>query len=275
MKFEIRYDARNKRFYAPKTAITVIAVITLITVVIGTLTAYRLLQDQNQLKTPREENQPLTLGVAPVEPETLPPTKEAASSAVLGELKKQHRNKFNIIFFYDGYQNQKDALLDIEVAKQVLDLVEPFKSLKDSIAFKIFTTEGQICHVQTSAKKILKCDTEMIRSFNRLGIDHFKLVILSPLDFVPAAEIARGKNSAIFLPGKSISRFFIHELGHSLGLRDEYTRDRPEDYLRGAISCFYAGKESIIFPAGFETTHSAKLANCDTFRAEFPNFWEE
>lgn len=367
MKLELRYDPKNKRLYADKPTIMVITFIIIITVILGSFAAYRILQDRSDLQAPSDENQPLTLGVAPVSPETIPPSKEAASDAVIAQIKKAHDNKFNIIFFYDGYDNQKDALLDIKVLEEALDLVEPFASLKEIIAFKIFTTEGQKCHVERGAKKILKCDKELVDSFNRLGIDHFKLVILSPLEFVPAATVVRGKNSAIYLPtfqgaltraelNQFLGRFFVHELGHSLGLRDEYTRDRPqeaivdpeaaaapssnrayqpakpncapdeatarnwwgeylgvvegvdiipgcagrdsyfypqkgtlmsdnpemesfgqvsEDYLRGVLSCFFGNKESFIFPAGLEATYSAKLQNCDTFRAEFPGFWDE
>jgi len=367
MKFEIRYDPKNKRLYAPKTTVLAITFLVILVVTIGGLLAYRISKDKSELKTPGQESQPLTLGESPADPRNLPATKEAAAGTVIDEIKKQYGNKFNIIFFYDGYQDQKDALLYIKVMQEALNIVEPYKSLKDFMAFKIFTTEGQKCKVERTVKKILKCDRELVESFNRLGIERFKLVVLSPLDFVPAAGIARGKNSAIYIPtfqgaltreelNQFIGRFFIHELGHSLGLRDEYSRDRPqeaivdpeaanalssnrayqpakpncapdeatarewwggymgvfeevdifpgcagrntyfypqkgtlmsdlpekeeygkvsEDYLRGAISCFYAGKESIIFPAGFEATHSASLKNCDSFKKDYPNFWNE
>lgn len=367
MKLEFRFDSKNKRLWADKATIIVITFIIIIIVIVGGFAAYRLRQTKGDLRSPVDENQPLTLGIPPVKPETLPADGKTASEAMIADIKKQHGNKFNIIFFYDGYDDQKDALLYIKVMQEALDLVEPFKSLSGHIAFKIFTTEGQKCHVEAGAKKILKCDQEMVESFNRLGIERFKLVVLSPLDFVPNAKVARGKNSAIYMPtfqgaltqqelNRWLGQFFMHELGHSLGLRDEYSRQRPaesiidkesadqlssniayrpakpncapdketaktwwgdyvgvfagvdfysgcagrdtyyfpqentlmsanpttetfgqvsEDYLRGAISCFYSGKESLIWPAGLEATYSAKLKNCDTFRAEYPNFWEE
>lgn len=365
MKLEFRYDPKTRHFYAPKKLIIVTVAIIVATILLGGLTIYRLRQDRNQLKTPFDEYRPLTLGQAPVSPETLPPTKEGAAETVLSELKKQHGNKFNIIFFYDGYQDQKDALLDIEVLKQSLDIVEPFKSLKDHIAFKIFTTEGQKCRIEASPKKYLVCDPKLIESFARLGIDHYKIVLVSPLDFIAASEVAYGKNTWIAIPTfqgnlshedhkRWLGIIFMQELGHSLGLRYEYFKGKPssyvkesstdgstplghqaglpncapdeataknwwdnyisvfenigfykgcagndnyvypeqetlmsdlprkesfgrvsEDYLRGAISCFYAGKESLIWPAGEEATYSAKLKSCDAFRKEYPSFWEE
>lgn len=367
MKFEIRYDPEKRGIYATRATVVLISVVVATILVLGGLTVYRLNQSAQKLQTPEDKNKPLSLGVAPVAPKTLPPNKNAAAGVVISELKKTHGRKFNIIFFYDGYQNQQDALLDIKVMQETLKSVEPFASLQDIITTKTMTSEGQKCQVQSGAKKLLVCDKEFVQSFNRLGIEHFKLVVLSPLDFVPAATIARGKNSAIYIStfkevlthgelNKFIGRFFIHELGHSLGLRDEYSRQRPaasiidkelalalssnkayqpaapncapdeatakswwgeyigvfkgvdiypgcagrdtyfypqkgtlmsdnpqkeefgrvsEDYLRGAISCFFAGKESLIWPAGLEATYSAKLKNCDSFKKDFSGFWNE
>lgn len=345
----------------------VITFIIFIIIILGSLAAFRLSQNKQELQAPEDKNKPLSLGIAPVAPQTLPTNKNAAAEVVISEIKKEHGNKFNIIFFYDSYDNQKDALLDIEVFKQALDLVEPYKSLKDIITFKTLTSEGEKCRVENKGKKILVCDKELVESFNRLGIERFKLVILSPLSFTPAATIARGKNSALYIStfqgaltraelNRFLGQIFIHELGHSLGLRDEYSRERPaesvidkelanalssnkayqpaapncapdettakswwgeyigvfkgvdiypgcagrdtyfypekdtlmsdnpgsesygqvsEDYIRGALSCFFSNKESLIWPAGLEATYSAKLKNCDSFKGEFPNFWNE
>ena len=285
---------------------------------------------------------------------------------IFEESNSEYKNKFTLVFFYDGYDSQEEALRFIAVMKNALELVEPFSSASN-IETKIFTTPGQKCHLKKTVKTLLECDKSLIESFNRLGIERFKLVILSPLNFVPSAKVARGKNSAIYMPTyqgsltreeltRFVRRFFIHELGHSLGLRDEYSRDRPkesiideqaanslssnvayqpakpncapdedtakkwwgeylgvfedvgvfpgcagrttyffpeestimsdnsakegfgkvsEDYLRGALDCFYGNKEEITFPAGQVATYSATLSTCSAFKSEFPNFWNE
>lgn len=362
MKFEIRYDPINKRVFANK--ITLVACTLLILIASALLLIFLSIYKHNKqsyLKTPQSENKPLTLGLPKVQ--TIDPNSQ--TSDAISEIKKAHDNKFNIVFFYDGYKNQEDALLDIEVLKASLDVIEPFKSLKDHIAFKIFTTEGQKCRVENQPKKYLICDPKLIESFAKLGIDHYKIVLVSPLDFTAASEVAYGANTWLAIPTYQgrLSRqdfqrwlgiIFTQELGHSLGLRYEYFKDKPssfvkdtapdgstplghkpgkpncapdeqtakdwwgnyvsvfdnvayfhgcaagdnyiypeqetlmsnlpakesygrvsEDYLRGVISCFYASRQSIVFPAGQEATYSAKLSTCQDFKADFPNFWEE
>lgn len=151
------------------------------------------------------------------------------------KLKEQYRNKFVLIFFYDGYSSQASALAQIQVLKATLNIVEPFKSYSDMVATKVFTTDSQKCRVkETGNVKLLICDKKLIESFKLLGIDHFKLVILSPLEFSSTAITARGSNSWITLSTfnkgmsqESYNRFlglqFAQNLGVSLGLSQEGT----------------------------------------------------
>lgn len=138
--------------------------------------------------------------------------------------------KLTIIFFYDGYEMQKDALLYIEVMKESLDSVEPFKSMKEALSFKVFTTDSKKCRVD---QKNLVCDKSLIDSFRKLGVDHFKVVLMSPEVFNSNAEYARGRNSWISISTNHgtlseadlkrwIGILFTHFLGKSLGLFNEY-----------------------------------------------------
>ncbi len=302
---------------------------------------------------------------------------ESTSSAELGsapqsleelqnKFNKEYQNKFTIVFFYDGYSDQQEALNHIKVMRETLSIVEPFAS-SPHIATKIFTTPEQKCQViDKGAKKFLDCDRKLVESFNALGIEHFKLVVLSPQDFTPLAKPARGKNSALYIPTFQgnmtkqelnvwLGKIFSHELGHSLGLRDEYVRsffkdsipeesdgsgdapkpfqpakpncapdeetakrwwgkyitseatgsgtvgyhqgcsgtnayyypvqgtlmsDNPssenygevsEEYLRASIDCFYANQKQVTYPAG----KLGKINDCNAFRKEYPNFWNE
>lgn len=272
----------------------------------------------------------------------------------------QNGKKLTIIFFYDGYELQKDALLYVEVMKESLDSVEPFKSMKDAIAFKVFTTDDKKCRVEN---RVLVCDPKLIDSFRKLGTDHFKVVLMSPEVFESSAGYAQGKNSWITISTNAgtlnpadekrwLGILFTHFLGKSLGLFNEYDEKSyslipsiseqeiaqkgfitsgfpncapgldtakkwwggyvgafpevgyfqgcggskefyyPEkntlmssdpqkesygrvstDYLRGVLSCFYAGENSITFPAGESATQSAKLSSCSEFKSDYPNFW--
>jgi hypothetical protein len=150
------------------------------------------------------------------------------------KLKENYKNKFVIIFFYDGYDNSNKALNYIAVMKGALDILEPFKSLKDLIVFKTFTTNSQKCNTEGEpGKKLLVCDPKLINSFKNLGIDHFKLVILSPLEFFSAALPAKGSNSWITISTflgtntkeeskRLVGLQFAQSLGRSLGLASEF-----------------------------------------------------
>lgn len=159
-----------------------------------------------------------------------------SNSVKTGELEKvtqEYEDKFVLVFFYDGYSSQKEALAQIDVLKQTLRIIEPFKSASKMTVLKVFTTDSQKCTVKEAAgQRLLVCDKKLIESFRKLGIDHFKLVILSPLDFVSTALPSRGSNSWMSLStnagGLSQGKYnrllalqFAQNLGRGLGLAHE------------------------------------------------------
>lgn len=275
------------------------------------------------------------------------------------EAKKSGKN-LTILFYYDGYDDESKALRHIGLMQGALKNTQPFAS-SDVISTRVITSGSNRCKVERKAQNILVCDKGLIDEINKLNIERFKLVIVSPLEFVPNAEVTRGKNSAIYLPAYKgalteeelnifLTRFFLHELGHAFGLRDEYTFERTagqsvethsdniayqaarpncapdietakewwgsykvsnekvgynpgcagdkdyyfpqtdtlmsanpqdadygivsEDYLRGALDCFYGGKDTISYLSS-GPSYADRLTRCDTFRAQYPNFWTE
>ncbi|MGE5041335.1 MAG: hypothetical protein ACM3IJ_00340 [Candidatus Levyibacteriota bacterium] len=327
-KVKIKFDSEGNRLYVNKPGIFLLASTgILLLLALGIW----ILWQTNTLKVfpPGDENRPL--GVAPA-------ANGSPDQAVFDELKKNYANKFTIIFFYDGFQDQNEALGRIDVLKAALFSVEPFKSMQNSIAFKIFTTQGQACQVEGEK---LVCDQRMLEGLGRLGIEHFKTVVISPLAFHSGSDLARGKNSLITIStdkGKLkdadykrwLGVMFTQELGHSLGLRYEYFQakasqykgvdiagkpncadsentakewwgkngvylkgcagndsylypeantlmsDFPkmesygaisEGYLDGAISCFYAGKDTF--------SSAGEEKSCGEFKKEYSRFWTE
>lgn len=179
-----------------------------------------------------------------------------------------------ILFYYEGFSSTDDALRDIGLLQAALKTTEPYAS-SDVISTRVFTTAGQKCTVVRSAKNLLHCDSSLIPEINKLGIQNFKLVVLSPLNFVPNATVARGKNSALYLPAYQgaltrteldtfLSRFFLHELGHSFGLRDEYARQRPEEAIIDANSA--AAPSSNV-------AYQAAQPNCAIDKATAEQWW--
>lgn len=184
---------------------------------------------KSSLTNPADEYKPLeSIG--------LPKKEEPVSGKVAAAEVSKASPKLTIVFFYDGYDEQNSALGAIEVMKEALNLVEPYKSQKDAIDIKVFTTDGKKCKVDEKAK-MLVCNKELIESFRKLGTDRFKVVLLSPLDFSSTAPLAYGKNSWISistnLKGQDPATYkrtlgfqFINLLGHALGLKYEYTDEK-------------------------------------------------
>lgn len=163
---------------------------------------------------------------------------------------QEYTNKLPIIFIYDGYSDKKDALSAIELFKETLKIVEPYKSVQDQIITKTFSTNGAYCTPRDlSGKKRIVCADKVINAVNKLGIPHFKTVILSPLDFASNSDFSRGENSIIYIStykGKltagEFKRWmgivFSQELGHSLGLSYEYAASKPSVFQEKDAASF-------------------------------------
>lgn len=169
------------------------------------------------------------------------------AEAIQSKIQDEHKDKLTIIFFYDGYTDQKKAAADVEVLKNALKLVEPFKSTPDLLAFKTLTTNGQRCHTE-GTPPVLVCDTELLESFRKLGIGNIKVVILSPLEFNSTAQYARGMNSWMTLSSfqgtlddagmkRWLGILFMQNLGKSLGLKAEFS-DPKSEYFKESLATF-------------------------------------
>lgn len=303
----------------------------------------------------------------------IPQTQVVAASAVAQQFgtptpsDQTNDDGLTILFYYDGFTDANTALRYVGLLQGALKTTEPFASAT-SLSTQVFTSPRQQCQVVRKAQNLLQCDKNLIPEINNLDIKHFKLVVISPLNFVPNASVTRGKNSVLYLPAYQgvltpteldtfLSRFFLHELGHSLGLRDEYAFQRPassivdkaaaeslsnsvayqpakpncapdkataeqwwgaylgakipgvglqsgcagkqdyyypvqgtlmsdnpqvatygivsEDYLRGALDCFYGSRTTINYPIQGRLAVPGLVTACSTFRASYPNFWIE
>lgn len=210
--------------YVSKKTFTAVAILTLLLIGAVVFFLFRSSYFAN-LTSPEQQLDPISKFT-----QILPTQAQGKVASVVTPGTPAREKKLTVIFFYDGYETQQDALLYIEVMKQSLDSVEPFKSMKDYIAFKIFTTDDKKCRVEG---KVLVCDKKLIESFRKLGTDHFKVVLMSPAAFDSNAGYANGKNSwiAISTNAGNLSQpdlkrwlgiLFTHFLGKSLGLFNEY-----------------------------------------------------
>ncbi len=272
MDFKIKVD-KKRGVYIPK-AIFFIAILAVFLVLI---ILFLLTRSQ---KTNQPKNR---LGVAPFE--TLPQDSDKASDLMIKKIQEDYKNKLVLIFFFDGYSEQKEAVSDVKILTSIFDSTEPYKSLKDMISYKIITSDNRVCHLEDyQSGKSLVCDNHTFEGIQRLGIDHIKIVAISPQDFTPVALFSRGKDSVFsistYKKGLSVSEFekkikqdFLKGLAKSLGVEDSvdgfsYT-SKDQKYLSAVLACFYGGKEAYL------SADTGKYFSCKEFTDTYPNFWDE
>lgn len=173
------------------------------------------------------------------------PEDETAKVRIQGEkpvtVSPQPKNTLAIIFYYEGYDSQTDALHDVEVLKTALSETEPFKSMGGYLFFNTFTSGSGACHVEEQVKKWLVCSPDLVKSLEQKGYKNFKVIVLSPEEFVSASAVSPTKNSIVTistfqgdLPNPKqyqwMSILFTQELGHSLGLQYEYEDKKPSNF---------------------------------------------
>ncbi len=203
-----------------------------------------------------------SLGEVPKELQSIPNDPEKIAYALYKKTQKEYANTFNIIFFIDGYSDQKKALDDINTLENAINTTEPYKSLKDLFAYKIITTIGSVCKI---SDKKFDCDRKALGGLGSIGIEHFKLVVLSQRDFASQADPFRGVSSLMTLSSykKNFSEKFIPMLEDTFGASFEKNKD---DYARGVITCFYANKEVY-------RNEKGQSVSCYKFKDKYPNFW--
>lgn len=173
------------------------------------------------------------------------PEDEAAKVGIKTEkpvvVSPQPKNTLAIIFYYEGYDSQTDALHYIDVFKTALSETEPFKSMGGYLFFNTFTSGSGACHIEDRVNKWLVCSPELLKSLEQKGYKNFKLIVLSPEKFVSASSLSPTKNSLVTISTfqgdltdpkqyQWMSILFTQELGHALGLQYEYENKNPSDF---------------------------------------------
>ncbi len=254
---------KNGKIYISKQVLTFGAV--LISVLLGFL----LFINRNENNTVYNSR---PLGVAPSGAQDVPKDPEAAANFMAQKIQEENLNKLVIIFYYDGYGNQDTAVNHAKTLADVLTTKSPYKDLKDIITYKIITS-GRICQVE---REELICELRYIEALQKLGIEHIKIVILHPEEFIPAVNLGLGADSVIAVSTKKkadesdaafknrLQTVFGEYLSKSLSPSVENVE--TNEYLSAAISCFYGNKESYRLGLVYKS--------CKDFKAKYPKFWE-
>lgn len=143
----------------------------------------------------------------------------------------QANSIFNLVFCPINYTNKENFLKDIETLTQRLKETKPFGEFIKEIRFYYIDISRE--EENTIFKKIqdfppIKVRSDFLNDIStHLGYA-YKLILIDASGSVSCAELSLADKMSLVILGKrrykdkhSFAKGFLHELGHSLGLRDE------------------------------------------------------
>ncbi len=140
----------------------------------------------------------------------------------------------NFVFFADQYSSWQEFESDIDFLMEEIKKIEPWQSYQHYNIYKINPKNAEgLCYVKVKdeVSPVLRCHEEINNYLTNLGLERFKLIVLSRQEFQSWANVVRLENSGIFFSAphlliesseqKNYGLFFAHLLGHAFGLKDE------------------------------------------------------
>lgn len=166
------------------------------------------------------------------------------------------RVRLNLIFCSLNYQNSQDFQKDTEALIQRLKQTKPFDESNDFGLWyvKILREEEGEIFKRTSDFPPLKVRKDFLGDIFAKLKANYKLIIIDAQGSLSCAELSSVDEMSLIILGKSrykdansFAKGFLHELGHSLGLRDE------------CVDC--------------QQLSSAGYPNCASSKEEAERFW--
>lgn len=162
--------------------------------------------------------------------------------------------KINLVFVPLHYQTRKDFIKDREILTWRLQKTVPFNEFLETVklwdlditesqARKIFISIGAFPPVQVDPGFLKKM-------YGRIGAN-YKLILLDKTGTIVCSELSSPEATSVIFVGrerfKDESFFpsgFLHELGHSLGLRDESPKNYAQSCAPGYPNCAATKQEA-------------------------------
>lgn len=136
-----------------------------------------------------------------------------------------------LVFCPLNYSNQEDFLKDSGKLIERLKQARPFDEFLDKISFwRLSFSQGEEegIFVKTEGMPPLKVRNDFLNNITAEFNSAYKLVIIDALGSFSCAELSAIDKTSLIIIGRlrhkrhaSFVKGFLHELGHSLGLRDE------------------------------------------------------
>ena len=165
----------------------------------------------------------------------------------------QANSIFNLVFCPINYTNKENFSKDIEVFIQRLSKTKPFDEFMDRVGFwqiNIFKDEEKALFKKTQGLPPLKVRQDFLDDILSYLKSDYKLILIDALGSVSCAELSSTDKMSLIILGKrrynnsgSFAKGFLHELGHSLGLRDECV-DCQQLSLAGPPNCAATKEEA-------------------------------
>lgn len=163
----------------------------------------------------------------------------------------------NLVFCSLNYQDKGDFTKDIEILIQRLKKTRPFdeyNSFKFWYINNFSKKEEDNIFKPTSAFPPLRVRKDLLADISVKLKCEYKLIIIDAQGSVSCAELSEAQRTSLIILGRrrydndnSFAKGFLHELGHSLGLRDE------------CVHC--------------QQLSSAGYPNCAATKTEAQNWW--
>jgi len=179
---------------------------------------------------------------------------------------EEKKGGLNFAVVGSAFKDLKKFKLDASTAVGNLMTHEPFKSNSDKISFvRLLKLSNFSCKHSAKMARLLTCDTRAIKKALVLAkIKHDKIIVI--VNDSQYGGSGGGSVSTIY-NGKASARMLAHEVGHSFGLRDEYTYGRTGK-LDGKVyaNCF-AGKPPVKEWNGIADGYFKGCANTNWYRS--------
>ena len=160
---------------------------------------------------------------------------------------------FSFIFCSLGYQDKEIFLQDIDALVQRLEKTRPFDEINTMGFWRVFISkeEGGIIFKRAQGFPPLKVRGDFLDDILSQLKSNYKLIIIDALGSVSCAELSSLDKMSLIILGRarykdkdSFTKGFLHELGHSLGLRDEGPNSEAALCLPGPPNCAATEEEA-------------------------------
>jgi hypothetical protein len=160
----------------------------------------------------------------------------------------------NLVFCFLHYQDKQVFLKDTDALIAGLNKIKPFDEFVQDIGFHyvlLSKEEESLIFKKTTGFPPLKVNQVFLNDISAYLKSNYKLIVLDVTGGVSCSELSSLNKMSLVILGKArykdsngFTRGFLHELGHSLGLRDEGLSSEAALCLPGPPNCAVTEEEA-------------------------------